>query len=464
MYRERPGGRAFKGLGVRCWVGPISVLAMLVFLCIAVGTTRATAAVYWGSSVDGVGAANLDGSGPQWSYFYWPFSSESSGPARDVAVNSKYLYWTGYEGIGRRKLDGDGVYPATIVPHLKWPGGLAMDESHIYWTNPGGDPFLGQQAGSLGRANLDGSEATNTFVTGLESPCDVTVGGDYVFWVEHRFPSGWDGIGRASLDGSSPQRPLIPLSTLNRSCGLAASGDFLYWGQDDAIARANLDGGEVNEAFIPNTGFADGIAIHAGHIYWNAQWPGGTSSIGRANLDGSEANPTWITSSESGLRGIALDARPTPPYLTLPSRPIRIVPSVEYNLRSGAALLGVFVPPPGSPSVSSPPQGKLKVVSRGLNWKVFGSTVPHPADGGAYLWQVRIRSGHGVIGRRIRTQIRHRGWARVKVRLSYTQERVYPVEATRKLILRRYRGASAGWVKHPHPPKTDSHRSSTAFP
>jgi hypothetical protein len=437
----------------------ISVLATLLFLFMTAGTTRVSAAVYWGSSIDGVGAANLDGSAPQWNYFYWPFGSESQGPACDVAVNSEHLYWAAPWGIGRRKLDGEGIYPATVLPHLKGVCGLEVDGNHIYWANPGGDPFLGQQAGSLGRANLNGSEATSTFVTGLKSPCDVTVGGDYVFWVEHGFPTGWDGIGRANLDGSSPQRPLIPLSTQNVSCGLAVSDDHLYWGQDDGIARANLDGSEVNEAFIPNTGFVDGIAIHAGHVYWNTQWPGGTSSIGRANLDGSEANANWISSTESGLGGIAVDARPTPPQLTLPSRRIRIVPSVGYNLRSGAALLSVFVPPHGPLAAPSPPQGQLKVVSRGLSWKVFGSTVPHPADGGAYLWQVRIRSGRGEVARRIRTQLRNRGWARVKVRLSYTQERVYPVEATRKLVLRRYRGARAGWVKHPHPLKTGTRRS-----
>jgi len=424
-----------------------------------IGTTRVPAAVYWGSGVDGVGAANLDGSEPQWNYFYWPYGSESQGPACGVAVNSEYLYWSAYDGIGRRKLNGDGIYPGTVVPHVRAPCGLAADESHIYWTNPGNQSFPSPPAGSLGRANLDGSEATNTFVTGLESPCDVTVGGDYVFWVEHGFPTGWDGIGRANLDGSSPLHPFIPLSTQNVSCGLAASDDHLYWGQDDGIARANLDGSEVNEAFIPNTGFVDGIAIHAGHVYWNTQWPNGTSSIGRANLDGSEANANWITSSESGLGGIAVDARPTPPFLTLPSRPIKIVPNVEYNLRTGAARLSVYVPPHGPLSRPSPPQGQLKVVSRGLSWKVFGRPVPPPANGGAYLWQVRIRSGGGPVGRRIRTQLRDRGWARVKVRLSYTQERVYPVEATRKLALRRYRGASGGWVKHP-PPLTTSTRHS----
>lgn len=57
------------------------------------------------------------------------------------------------------------------------------------------------------------------------------------------------------------------------------------------------------------------------------------------------------------------------------------------------------------------------------------------------------------MARRIRSQLRRRDWAPVKLRVEYTQERVYPVEATQTLILHRYRGASADWVKNPRPPK-----------
>lgn len=421
-----------------------SVVAAVALACVGLIAPSAHAAVYWGSSRDGVGAANLDGSEPQWNYFYWPYATESDGPPCGVAVNSEYLYWTALGGIGRRKLDGEGIYPATIVPHLDGPCGLTLDQGHIYWGNPGHPP-PGPRAGSLGRANLNGSELISAFVTGIERPCDVTVGGGHVFWIERGFYQEGGGVGRAGLDGSSPQRPFIPFPSRNLSCGLTASGGYLYWGQGEAIARANLEGGEANDTFIPDAGVVDGIAVQAGRIYWAAKWPGGTSSIGRANLDGSEADPTWIPSGEPELGGVAVDERPTAPYLILPSQPIRFVPRVEYNLRSGAALLGVYVPPQGPPVAASLPQGQLAVTSPGLSWKVFGSTVPHPVQGGFYLWHVRIRPSSGPLGRRIRTQLRRRGWVRVEVRLRYEQERVYPVEATRRLILRRYRGATAGW-------------------
>ncbi|HEX7245248.1 MAG TPA: hypothetical protein VF245_06765 [Solirubrobacterales bacterium] len=439
--------------GIKNWVRQIALVVVIAALYTAIGPAHAVAAVYWGSSRDGVGAANLDGGNPLWDYFYWPFPSESSGPACGVAVDSEYLYWAAWDGIGRRKLDGEGIYPATIVPHLHEPCGLAVGGDHIYWGTPGGNPPPGQGAGSIGRANLDGSEA-NALITGLELPCDVAEGGDHVFWVEHDFSQPKKtGIGRANLNGTAPERPFIPIQ--NPSCGLTASGGYLYWGQDEGIARANFEGDELDEAFIPNAGLVEGIDVQGGHIYWAASWRDRTSSIGRANLDGSEANPVWIPSDEGKLGGVALDERPTPPNLILPSRSIEIAQNAEYNLHSGAALLGVYVPPHGSPATPSPPQGQLTVVSRGLNWKIFSSSVPHETRAGAYLWQVRVRAGKGAVGRRVRAELRRRGWARVTVRLSYTQDRVYPVEASRTLILRRYHGASTAWVKHPsRPPKT----------
>jgi hypothetical protein len=407
--------------------------------------------VYWGSERDGVGAANLDGSEPQWDYLYWPYVNESGGPACGVAVDSQYLYWAALFGIGRRKLDGEGFYPATIVPHLREPCGLAIDQNHLYWPN---HEWGGSQSrtGTVGRANLDGSGADRTFVTGLEGPCEVAIGGGHVHWVEQ------DGIGRADLDGSNPERPFVEFPDWAVDCSLAAGDGYLYWGQGEAIARANLEGGDIDLDFIPEVGATKGIALHGGHIYWAGRLGNSTASIGRARLDGSGVDTAWISSSVPGLfGGVAVDARPTPPNLLLPSRSLRFARNVRYNLGSGAVLLGVYVPPLGPPAISSPPQGQLRVTSPGLGWKVFGSTVRLPVEGNYYLWWIRIRPGKGAVGRRIRSQFRQRGWARVKVRLRYETERVYPVEATRTLILRRHRGARNGWVRRPGRPPRKRH-------
>ncbi len=238
------------------------------------------------------------------------------------------------------------------------PCGVALDASHLYWAN-WGNFSLEKATGSLGRADLDGSEA-NTLVTGLEHPCGVAISESHVYWVEE------GGIGRANLDGSSPERPFIHLPDSNPSCGLAVSGSQLYWGQGRAIARANLEGGEIDRSFIPEAESAGWIAVQSGQIYWVSS-AREDASIGRANLDGTDVDPAWIPSTERGFWGLAVDPRPTPPYLILPSPSIRFGQNVLYNLRSGAVLAGVYVPG----------QGRLTVTSSGLDWKVFGSTVPH---------------------------------------------------------------------------------------
>jgi hypothetical protein len=409
--------------------------------CAALVAPQARGAVYWGSDRDGIGAANLDGSAPQWNYFY---SWESPGPACGVAVNAEFLYWSAPGGIVRRRLDGEGFYPWAVVPTLYAPCGVALDQSHIYWVKPEVYTPLGPTVGSLGRANLDGTGVDDSFVTDVKEPCDLALSGGYVYWMEE------DGIGRARLDGSNPERSFIPFSNWASDCGLAASDTYLYWVEGETIARANLDGGGIHHAFIPDAGPVNGIALDSGHIYWAGGVLNSTGSIGRANLDGTQADPVWISSSGDLPRGVAVDARPTPPYLILPSRPLRFRENVFYNLRSGAALVGVYVPPQGQLSRLSP-QGQLTVTSPGLSWRVFGSTARLASEGNYSLWWIRIRSGKGAVGRRIRSQLRRRGWARVKLRVAYTQERVYPETMTHRVVLRRYAHARAGWVQHPGP-------------
>ena len=384
--------------------------------------SSAGAAVYWGSSRNGLGAAGLDGSQPIWDYLYWPYPAESDGPPCGVAVNSSHLYWAGVRGIGRRALEGENVYPATIVPYLSQPCGITVDQSHVYWGNSATD--------SLGRAGLDGSEANASFVTGLEGPCDVAVGSGRVYWMEKV------GIGRANLDGSQAEREFVPMPASHVGCGIAVGGHHLYWGEADSIYRLDLDFIGSPEELVSEAGGVQGIALDATHIYWSD----GADGIGRANLDGSQAQPRWIVGPEMGL-GVAVDARPTPPPLTLPSRPVLFARNAEYNLHSGAARIGAYVPG----------QGELRVTSPGLSWKVLRSSVPRPSWAGAFLWTVTFRAGRGTVGKRIRSQLRRKGWAPVKLRLEYTQARVYPVSATRRLILRRYPGAAAVWVKHPRP-------------
>jgi Low-density lipoprotein receptor repeat class B len=65
-----------------------------------------------------------------------------------------------------------------------------VGDSYIFWANPSGN--------AIGRANIDGSSPNATFITGASQPRAVAVTSTHVYWTN----SGNRTIGRAALDGS----------------------------------------------------------------------------------------------------------------------------------------------------------------------------------------------------------------------------------------------------------------------
>ena len=153
-----------------------------------------------------------------------------------------FVYWGDYQGgtIGRANLDGTNVEDGFIQVGGR-PDGVAVNSTYIYWTN--------ESAGTIGRAKLDGTAVEPNFITGIKTPRGLAVSPTAIFW--------------ASI-GSQ------------------------------AIGRANLDGTMQNFALVPNAGTTVcSIAIDSGHIYWGNS--GLDSYIGRASLTGSGANAEWVS-------------------------------------------------------------------------------------------------------------------------------------------------------------------------
>jgi hypothetical protein len=89
------------------------------------------------------------------------------------------------------------------------------------------------------------------------------------------------------------------------ACLLKPAQGYIYWVNSDtgSIGRANLDGTDVNQSFIPQAGANGGVAVDPGrydwwdltlvptdtHIYWTTGY-----GIGRANLDGTDVNVNFI--------------------------------------------------------------------------------------------------------------------------------------------------------------------------
>jgi hypothetical protein len=121
-----------------------------------------------------------------------------------VSVASAFVYWTNYGGgtgtmIGRANLDGTGANQS-FIDGASGPSGAAVDGAHVYWGN------YGAGAGAtIGRENIDGTGANQSFVTGASGPCGVAVDGANVYWTN--FTGGT--IGRANLDGTGANQSFI---------------------------------------------------------------------------------------------------------------------------------------------------------------------------------------------------------------------------------------------------------------
>jgi hypothetical protein len=99
---------------------------------------------------------------------------------------------------------------------------------------------------AIGRANLDGTGANQTFITGGANPQGVAVDSAHVYWANGNSAT----IGRANLDGSGANQAFI---LAGNPQGMAVDSAHVWWANGpsfDAIGQANLDGTFVNQRFI----------------------------------------------------------------------------------------------------------------------------------------------------------------------------------------------------------------------
>lgn len=178
------------------------------------------------------------------------------------------------------------------------PNSIAVDAGHVYWVN--------SAAGSIGRANIDGSGADNGFITGLKEPNGIAVNGTSIFWSTTPGP-----IGRANLNGSSVNKTLIPND--GEPCGLAVDSGHIWWASDrlaeSTIGRAGLDGNFIQYEFAAiGTAFPCGIAVNSANVYWSDfGFFAGGSLIGRVDVATGKAVDQSFIAGGSAPCGIALD-------------------------------------------------------------------------------------------------------------------------------------------------------------
>ena len=204
---------------------------------------------------------------------------------------------------------------------------------HIYWVN--------QFTNMIGRADLDGQNANQSFITGASSPAAVAVDAGHVYWVN----AGTGTIGRADLDGQNANQSFITGASNARRGGGRRRPRLLdqrRHGHDRPRRPGRAE--RQPELHHRRLHTADGVAVDAGHVYWTNL---GTGTIGRADLDGQNANQSFITGASAPPRG---RGRRRPRLLDQrqhghdrPGRPRRAEREPELHHRRAPIPIGVTV-------------------------------------------------------------------------------------------------------------------------
>ena len=149
--------------------------------------------IYWADPLGKrIGRANLDGTG-----VIETFINTSPREPRGVAVDSGHIYWTTPvpSAIGRADINGSNVV-LDFVSGTFTPYGIAVDSNYIYWGN---NYSGGNNVGTIGRVGKDGTTDKNTsWIAGTSYTSGVAVDSSHVYWVNEN----WGNIGRANLDGT----------------------------------------------------------------------------------------------------------------------------------------------------------------------------------------------------------------------------------------------------------------------
>src|SRR5262249_11220275 len=118
-------------------------------------------------------------------------SGRALGPGKSCAVTVAFA--PTMAGAENTTLTALGRKPAGGAANLTLTGtGVALVR-HIYWTNSG--------TGTIGRANLDGSNPNQSFITSASAD-GMAVDAEHVYWGN----DNTNTIGRANLDGSNPNQ------------------------------------------------------------------------------------------------------------------------------------------------------------------------------------------------------------------------------------------------------------------
>jgi hypothetical protein len=281
-----------------------------------------------------------------------------------ITAAGDFLYWGNDRGIWRWAPDsGD---PTLLIPTTDFVLNVAATGHYLYWT---------EFEGIIRRANIDGSGAAD-FITDVDEPAGIALTDTHVYWSEASLRD--EKVRRARLDGTNIETIFTGLSIPDH---IFVRDQSLYWSDlgTGKIQRSGLDGSNVVD--VVSDIAPEGIAVTGDFVYW-ADW--GSHSIGRARLDGTEVERKLVTLDHAPYGIAVISGGPVAPRIALVAETVRrdggaleIDFRVEGSLPSNGAFALRQSPSPGEVSWSDVPEASymLEELAPSREYRI---TVPNP--------------------------------------------------------------------------------------
>lgn len=248
------------------------------------------------------------------------------------------------------------VTPTPIANGQKYPQGIAVNATHVYWANYGQTGMmLSGNNSRIMRAEIGGL-ASNTigkpeiFADMQQDAKQLVIdpSNTYLYWVNGGSGPGKNdaGVMRMALAGGTPTR-LIPATY---PIAIAIDATYVYWLDADpqTVNRAKLDGTEPTQ-LAPSGPKPAGLALSATKIYWVNRGTSGMTDgkvmsapimavMAPTALASGQAEPTavavdssavyWLTRGDGKVQRASLDGA-SPVTLQTLKRPTAIALDAE---------------------------------------------------------------------------------------------------------------------------------------
>jgi hypothetical protein len=189
-----------------------------------------------------------------------------------LALSSTDIYYAEYHSVNRIPKGGGGIY-AEISPKLGLTGGIAVDQTGVYFTDV-------RDAGIGSVWLYTNGDASVLAAGGGMSPAGVAVDSHNVYWTNF-FASGDAGYLVMMADKFFPGDAAVLAQNQQGPLGIAVDGNHVYWANmlDGKIMRIVKMGGPPEVMATGNS--PRSVAIDTKAIYWTDCGSGSVMALAR---------------------------------------------------------------------------------------------------------------------------------------------------------------------------------------